>query len=248
MPAVALALALLAGWELYAGLGGTDDFLLPAPHEIAAALYDDRGLLWSNLQVTGAEVLLGIAVALAAGLACACLLHLVPALRRAVLPLLVGSQTIPIVIVAPLLVAWLGFGLAPKLVIIALICFFPLTVTTFDGLAGGDPDLRKLMRTLGASRWQSFRRVEAPTALPAMFSGAKIAVAIAVIGAVLAEQAGSSEGLGHLILQAIPQFETARAYAAVVVLSVFAVALFAILHLAERRLLPWADPSRGDMS
>jgi putative hydroxymethylpyrimidine transport system permease protein len=246
MLAVALALAVLGAWELYADLGGVDDFLLPAPHQIAVALHDDRGLLWSNLRVTGEEVLLGIALALVAGLACACLLHLVPALRRTVLPLLVGSQTIPIVIVAPLLVAWLGFGLAPKLAIVALICFFPLTVTTFDGLAAVDPDLRKLMRTLGASRWQSFRRVEAPSALPAMFSGAKIAVAIAVIGAVLAEQAGSSDGLGHLILQAIPQFETARAYAAVVVLSLFAVALFGILHVAERRLLPWANTSRGE--
>lgn len=246
MLAVALALALLGAWELYADLGGTDDFLLPAPHQIAVALHDDRGLLWSNLRVTGEEVVLGIGLALAAGLACACLLHLVPALRRAVLPLLVGSQTIPIVIVAPLLVAWLGFGLAPKLAIVALICFFPVAVTTFDGLAGVDPDLRKLMHTLGASRWQTFRRVEAPAALPAMFSGAKIAVAIAVIGAVLAEQAGSSEGLGHLILQAIPQFETARAYAAVAVLSLFAVVLFAILHAAERHVLPWAHTSRGE--
>ena len=113
-------------------------------------------------------------------------------------------------------------------------------MTTLDGLAGVDPELRKLMRTLDASRMQAFRRVEAPSALPALFSGAKIAVAVAVIGAVLAEQAGSSEGLGHLILQAIPQFETARAYAAVAVLSAFAIALFGALALAERLLIPWA--------
>jgi putative hydroxymethylpyrimidine transport system permease protein len=144
------------------------------------------------------------------------------------------------VIVAPLLVVWLGYDLAPKLAIIGLICFFPITVTTLDGLAGVDPELRKLMRTLDASRMQAFRRVEAPSALPALFSGAKIAVAVAVIGAVLAEQAGSSEGLGHLILQAIPQFETARAYAAVAVLSAFAIALFGALALAERLLIPWA--------
>jgi putative hydroxymethylpyrimidine transport system permease protein len=143
--------------------------------------------------------------------------------------------------VAPLLVVWLGYDLAPKLAIIGLICFFPVTVTTLDGLGGVDPDLRKLMRTLDASRLQAFRRVEAPSALPALFSGAKIAVAVAVIGAVLAEQAGSSDGLGHLILQAIPQFETARAYAAVAVLSAFAISLFGALALAERLLIPWAN-------
>jgi ABC-type nitrate/sulfonate/bicarbonate transport system permease component len=172
-------------------------------------------------------------------------IHFSPALRRAIYPLLIASQTIPIVIIAPLLVAWLGYDLAPKLAIVGLICFFPVTVTALDGLAKVDRELPKLLRTLDASRWQTFRFVEAPSALPSVFSGAKIAVAVAVIGAVLAEQAGSSEGLGHLILQAIPQLETARAYAAVVVLSAFAVALFGLLALAERRMLPWAFTHRG---
>jgi putative hydroxymethylpyrimidine transport system permease protein len=242
---VLLALGLLAGWETYARLGGVDAFLLPAPSRIAQALWDDRGLLWDNFAVTAAEVLLGIGVALVAGLACATALHFSRLVRRTTYPLLVASQTIPIVIVAPLLVVWLGYDLAPKLAIIGLICFFPVTVTALDGLASVDPDLRKLMHTLGASRLQAFRRVEAPAALPAALSGAKIAVAVAVIGAVLAEQAGSSQGLGHLILQAIPQFETARAYAAVVVLSAFAIALFGALSLAERALLPWAHRRRG---
>ena len=243
-----LTLALLGVWELYARASGVDDFLLPAPTEVAQALWDDRSLLWDNFAVTAREVVLGIAVAVVAGLLCAFALHLSRSVRLAVYPLLVASQTIPIVIVAPLLVAWLGYDLAPKLAIVGLICFFPVTVTTLDGLAGVDPDLRKLMRTLDASRFQAFRRVEAPAALPALFSGAKIAVAVAVIGAVLAEQAGSSDGLGHLILQAIPQFETARAYAAVAVLSAFAIALFAALALAERALIPWANrtPTQGD--
>jgi putative hydroxymethylpyrimidine transport system permease protein len=246
MRAVVLALVLVAAWQAYAQLGGIDEFLLPAPTEVAAALWDDRALLWSNFAVTAGEVLLGIVVAAAAGLICAVAIHLSLTVRRTAYPLLVASQTIPIVIVAPLLVAWLGYDLAPKLAIVGLVCFFPVTVTTLDGLGSVDPDLRKLMRTLDASRLQTFRLVEAPAALPALFSGARIAVAVAVIGAVLAEQAGSSEGLGHLILQAIPQFETARAYAAVVVLSAFAIALFGALTLAERSLLPWARRSTGD--
>ena len=241
-----LALALLAGWEAYARAGGVDDFLLPAPTLVAEALWVDRALLWSDFVVTAGEVVLGIGVALGAGIACAVALHFSALLRRTVYPLLVASQTIPIVVVAPLLVVWLGYDLAPKLAIVGLICFFPITVTALDGLRGVDPELRKLMRTMDASRWQAFRRVEAPAALPSLLSGVKIAVAVAVIGAVLAEQAGSSEGLGHLILQAIPQFETARAYAAVVVLSAFAVSLFGALSLAERRLVPWAHRSQGD--
>jgi putative hydroxymethylpyrimidine transport system permease protein len=245
MRAALVALALLGAWQAYAQLGGVDPFLLPAPTDVGAALYEDRRLLWHDFTVTATEVLAGIALALVAGVGCAVAIHLSTTVRRTAYPLLVASQTIPIVIVAPLLVAWLGYDLAPKLTIVALVCFFPVTVTTLDGLAGVDPDLRRLMRTLDASRLQALRRVEAPAALPALFSGARIAVAVAVIGAVLAEQAGSSEGLGHLILQAIPQFETARAYAAVVVLSAFAIVLFGALTAAERRLLPWAHRPTG---
>lgn len=246
MRALALAVLLLGGWEAYARLGGIDEFILPAPSDVASALADDRALLWHNFLVTGGEVMLGIVVAIAAGLALALAIHASPTLRRATYPLLVASQTVPIVIIAPLLVAWLGFDLAPKLAIIGLICFFPVVVTTLDGLGKVDPELRKVLRSLDAPRGQVLWRVELPFALPSLFSGARIAVAVAVIGAVLAEQAGSEDGLGHLITQAIPQFETARAYAAVVVLSAFAVALFGALTLAERRLLPWAHPDQGE--
>jgi ABC-type nitrate/sulfonate/bicarbonate transport system permease component len=239
-------MALFAGaWEAYARLGTVDDFILPAPSEIARALWTDRGLLWSNLLVTAQEVGLGIAAALVLGASLAVALHFSRSLRHGVYPLLVASQAVPIVTIAPLLVVWFGFGILPKLAIIALVCFFPIVVTTLDALAAVDPDQLKLLRTLDASRWQAFRWAEAPAALPAALSGAKIAVAIAVIGAVFAEYAGSSEGLGHLMLQAIPQLETARAYAAVVLLAAFAVALFSALALAERRLVPWAHRSEG---
>jgi putative hydroxymethylpyrimidine transport system permease protein len=240
MIAIAIVAALLGGWELYADAGAVDDFILPAPSQIATSLWDDRGLLWSNLLVTAQEVGLGILVALVLGFLLAVALHFSGALRRGVYPLLVASQAVPIVIIAPLLVVWFGFGIVPKLAIIALVCFFPVVVTTLDALRSVDPDQLKLMRTLDASRWQAFRWAEAPAALPAALSGAKIAVAVAVIGAVFAEYAGSSEGLGHLMLQAIPQLETARAYAAVVLLAAFAVLLFCALALAERRLVPWA--------
>jgi len=243
LPAL-LLLVLLGAWELYARLGPLDPLILPAPDQIASSLWHDRGLLWDNLAVTGREVLLGILVSVVAGVGCAIAIHLSATLRRGVYPLLVASQTLPIVIITPLLVAWFGYDIAPKLAIVALICFFPVTVTTLDALASVDPDAIKLLRTLDASRWQVFRHLEAPAALPGLLSGAKIAVAVAVIGAVLAEQAGSSDGLGHLLLQAIPQLETPRAYAAVVLLSALALLLFGALTLAERLAVPWAPRTK----
>jgi len=245
MTALVLLLALLGGWEAYARLSGIDEFVLPAPTAIAQALYDDRSLLWSNFTVTAGEIGLGMLVAIVLGLACAAAIHFSDGLRRALYPLLVGSQTIPIVLIAPLLVAWWGFGLTPKLAIVALVCFFPIVVPTLDALDRVDEDLSKLMRTFGASRWQTFRMVEAPAAMPGVLTGAKLSVAIAAIAATLAELAGSDAGLGNLMLKAIPQFETARAFAAVLILSAFSVALFALLALAERRLLPWAHQPRG---
>lgn len=245
MIAAVLVLVLLAGWEAYTRLGGIDEIVLPAPTAILTALYDDRALLWSNFTVTAGEIGLGMLVALGLGLLCAIAIHFSAVLRRALYPLLVGSQTIPIVLVAPLLVAWWGFGLGPKLAIVALVCFFPVVVPTLDALDRVDGDLRKLMRTLGASRWQTFRMVDAPAALPGVLTGAKLSVAIASIAAILAEMAGADAGLGNLMLKAIPNFETARAFAAVLILSVFSVVLFGLLALAERRLLPWAHQPRG---
>ncbi|MBS1871252.1 MAG: ABC transporter permease [Actinobacteria bacterium] len=240
----AILLALLGAWELYAQVGGVDPLILPAPHQVASSLWLDRSLLWDNLRVTAGEVLLGILVAGVAGFACAVALHVSLALRRSTYPLLVASQTIPIPLVAPLLVVWLGFGLGPKLVIIGLISFFPIVVTTLDALARVDPEQLKLLRTLDASRWRILRHVELPAALPGLFSGAKVAVAVAVIGAVFAEVfGGSSSGLGNLVQQAIPNLRTDRAYAAVLILSAFAIVLFGLLTLAERLLVPWAHES-----
>lgn len=244
MMALALVAALIGAWQLYADLGNVDDLILPSPSEVATAMWDDRGLLWSNLLVTAQEVALGILAAVVLGFACAVAMHFSRTLRQASYPLLVASQAVPIVVVAPLLIVWLGFGLAPKVVIIALVCFFPIVVTTLDALSRVDRDTLKLLTTLDASRWAAFRFAEAPAALPAALSGAKIAVAIALIGAVFAEYSGSSAGLGHVILQAVPQLETARAWAAVVVLAVFAIALFYALDLAQRRLVPWTATER----
>ena len=242
-PVVLLAL-FIGGWELYTRVSNVDAFILPAPHEVAQSLYDDRSLLLSNLFVTAQEVGLGVVLALLVGGLLAFALHLSPPLRRAAYPLLVSSQAVPFVILAPLLVFWFGFSVFAKLAIVVIVCFFPVVVTTLDALRRVDPELLKLMRTLDASRWQTLRMVEAPAALPAALSGAKIAVAVAVIGAVFAEYTGSEKGLGHLLLTSTPQLETARAWAATVVLALFAVALFSALGLAQRVLVPWTRKDR----
>lgn len=241
-----ILLLVFGAWELYVDLGAVDPLILPPPHQVATALYHDRSLLWSGFLVTAQEIIFGILAAAAASLALAVSLHLSLTLRRAVYPLLVATQAVPVVLVAPLLVLWLGFGFAPKLIVIAIVCFFPIVVTTLDALAAVDPDLVKLMRTFDASRARTFRHVELPAALPGLFTGMKIAVVFAPIGAVFAEQAGSNSGLGYIFQQAIPQLLTARAYAAVFILAVFAISLFALLTLAERLLLPWAYEPRGE--
>ncbi len=251
LPAVALVTVLLGAWELYVELGSVDRLILPAPHEVAASLCNNAGFLASNLKPTAEEVVLGVALALLSGFTLAVAIHLSPMLRRAVYPLAVGSQAVPIAVIAVLLIFWWGFGILPKLVVITLICFFPVLVTTVDGLAAVDPEQLKLLRTLDASRWQAFRFAELPTAVPAAISGARIALTVAVIGAYIAESqtatTGAYAGLGHEIDADLTALQTSRAYAAAVVLFVFAIACFYTLALVERRLAPWAYRSRGEV-
>jgi putative hydroxymethylpyrimidine transport system permease protein len=244
LPALLLA-ALVGAWQLaassgaLAGLLGIEDFLVPSPAEIGSSLWENRSLLGENAWVTLAEILLGFAIAVVAGLGFAALMHVSGVVRRASLPLVIASQTIPILAIAPVLVVWLGYGIWPKLAIVALVCFFPITVTTLDGLRSADPDAIKMMRTLDASRSQIFFRVEAPGALPHAFSGARLAAVFTTVAALFGEWAGSSSGLGHMILQDNGQLETARVFAAVVVLSAIALALYGLLALAERRIVTW---------
>lgn len=232
---------LAARWDVLADLLGIEPFLVPAPSEVAESLWTDRALLADNAWVTFGEVVGGFAVAVVIGIASALLLHLSPLLRRAFYPLVVASQTVPIIVIAPIFVVWFGFGIGPKIAVIALICFFPICVNMLDGLGTVDPEQRKLMRTLGASRRQILARLEVPSSLPHLLSGAKIAVAVAVIGAVFGEWAGSESGLGHLMLVDNAQLEVPRLFAAMAVLSAMAIGLFALLAAAERRLAWWGE-------
>jgi putative hydroxymethylpyrimidine transport system permease protein len=247
----AVILLLLGGWELAARWDlisnalSIEDFLVPAPSDVAESLWRDRSLLADDSWVTLREVLLGFACALASGLAFALVLHLSDTLRRAFYPLLIASQTIPPVAIAPILVVWFGFGLGPKVLLITLVCFFPVTVNTLDGLRSVDPQLITMMRTLGAGRAQILGRVELPSALPFFFSGTKIAIAVAVIAAVFAEWVGAESGLGHQIFVAESQLLTARMFAAITLLGVMAIVLFGLVALIERRVVRW---DRGEVT
>jgi putative hydroxymethylpyrimidine transport system permease protein len=244
LPPLLLA-ALIGAWQLAASSGflaevlGLESYLVPSPAEVAEALWQNRSLLAENAWVTLREILLGLACALVAGVAFAVAMHLSGVVRDASYPLIVASQTIPIVVIAPILLVWLGFGIGPKIVVVALICFFPITVNVLAGLGAAGPEAIKLMRSLDASRRQLFWRVETPTALPSFFTGAKIAVVLAPIGAVFGEWVGGSSGLGHLILTDNAQLEVAREFAAVAVLSAMALILIGSLALAERRVVTW---------
>ena len=239
LPPLVLLAAGVGIWELVVRTADVPDYLFPAPSAVASALGGDWGLLGHATLVTAREMLLGYLLAVAVALLLAVVLHFSAALRRALLPILVLSQTVPTVLFAPILAILLGYGIGPKLVVVAIVCFFPVVVNAVDGLRATDPELARMMRTLHGTRLGLFRRVELPGALPMIFSGARVAATYAAVGAVFGEWAGSSAGLGFVMLQAQPALETARIFAAVAILSALALALYGAVTLAERLLVPW---------
>jgi len=242
--AVALSLGLLAVWEIIVRAAHVPEYLLPAPTQVLADLKTDWVILGPATWVTLREVVIGFVIAAAAGIGLAVVLHLFGPLRRAMYPILIGSQTVPVVVLAPILVILLGYGILPKLVIVGLICFFPIVVNGLDGLRSVDDDFIRMMRTLDATRWGIFRRIEFPAALPLIFSGMRIAATFASIGAVFGEWSGSNSGLGFVMLEATPNLLTARIFAAILILTVISLALFGLVSLVERIAVPWA-PKRG---
>jgi ABC-type nitrate/sulfonate/bicarbonate transport system permease component len=236
---MALVAIILVAWELAVQATGTPTWLLPAPSDVGRSLIEDRGILLPNALVTLSEVLLGFAVAVVAGVAIGIAIYRSATLDRVLYPIIIGSQTIPIPALAPLLLVWFGYGLLPKVLITALVGFFPIVVNTVEGLRGTDRDLVNLLRSFGAPRGKVFRVAEFPASLPAIFAGAKIAVAVCVIGAVFGELVGAKAGLGYLMTRAIAQFETPRLVAAIVLLSIMGTGLFGAIGLIERVVLPW---------
>ena len=236
---IAVLAAGLAVWEIWVRLAGTPVWLLPPPSKIAETLWTQRGSLAHHAWVTLKEVLTGFCVALIVGVVLAVLIDSSRVASRALYPIVIATQTIPVIALAPLLLTWFGYGMAPKVIVIGLIVFFPIAVNTVDGLASADREQLDLLRTFGAGRWRRFWIVKAPGAVPMLFSGARIGVAVSVIGAVFGEFSGSRDGLGYLIRISNSQQRTAVVFAAIVVLSGMALALFGAVAAIEGLCLPW---------
>jgi ABC-type nitrate/sulfonate/bicarbonate transport system permease component len=235
----ALIFAALLVWEAAVKLTHTPQWLLPPPSAVLRSLIDDRAILLPNALVTLSEVLIGFALAVAAGVGLGIAVYRSRTLDRVLYPIIIASQTIPIPALAPLLLVWFGYGLLPKILVTALVGFFPIVVNTVEGLRATDPDVVNLLRSFGAPRGVVFRLAEFPASLPAIFAGAKIAVAVCVIGAVFGELVGAKAGLGYLMTRAMAQFATPRLVASIVLLSLMGVGLFAAIGLVERIALPW---------
>jgi putative hydroxymethylpyrimidine transport system permease protein len=242
---VLVVLAILGVWEVISRTGTVKDYILPAPDQVLSELWNDwggvfRSATWTTFQ----EMFIGFLLAVAGGLAIAMLLHASPLLRRALYPLLIASQTIPIVVLAPILAIIMGYNIGPKLVVVGLVCFFPIAINTLDGLRSVDHEYVRMMRTLHGTRWLTFRRIELPSALPPFFSGMRVSAAFAPVGAVFGEFSGSNDGLGFVMLQAGPQLQTTRVFAAVLLLTVMSILLVLAVSLSERLIAPWAHQPR----
>ncbi|BAS27786.1 ABC transporter substrate-binding protein [Limnochorda pilosa] len=237
-PGLGLAAGLLA-WEGGVRLWQVPPWLLPTPSEIGRELAASAALMLPHLQVTLVEALLGLVLAVVVGLTLAIGIHVSPLLARVLEPWLVASQTVPVVALAPVLTVWFGYTLLPKVLVVAILCFFPVVVNTVDGLRGTDPDYLRLMRTLRLGHWVTFREVELPNALPYFFSGLRLAAAWSVVGAIFGEWVGTDEGMGYLMIRAISQFQTSRLFGAIALLSAAGFALFALTRLVEYLSLPW---------
>jgi ABC-type nitrate/sulfonate/bicarbonate transport system permease component len=239
LPPLALLGLLILVWAAVASGSGLPSFILPSPANVARAGWETRSLLLPAVATTLFETGIGLAISIALAAAIAAAIDFSSLLRRAVYPLLVASQTVQILAIAPLLILWFGFGLTSKVVIVVLICFFPLTLSMADGLASADPDLVALFRAMGARRGQIWRMVRLPSALPAFFSGLKIAVTYSVVGATIGEWVGGTQGLGLYLLRSKNALATDQVFVAILVTSAVSIGLFVLVSLLERLALPW---------
>lgn len=234
--AIYLIVVLLCGW-LLARHSGVPSFLLPAPQAVLEALWLHRQLLWHHALYTLAEIVLALLLGVGAGVTLAVLMAANPLLRRVLFPLVTASQAIPVFALAPLLVLWLGFGIASKVVVAALILFFPLCLSLFDGLCRTPVGWLELAQTSTSSRFRIFWRVRWPAALPQFFSGLQMAVVLAPIGVVIGEWVGASEGLGYLMMQSNARLETATSFAALLLLLILALLLSGSVALMRKKIL-----------
>jgi ABC-type nitrate/sulfonate/bicarbonate transport system permease component len=242
-PPVLLLAALVLAWDLVANAVHAS-LSLPGPWLVVTSTWDDRADLGPAMWTTSEEAVAGIALAVVAALILAVAIDWSRSVRRSVYPLLVISQTIPLIALAPLVIIWFGFGAAPKIALVALFTFFATAVGTVQGLASADIDSMNLLRTMGASRAQILWRVRLPSALPQFFTGLKVSVTFAYVAAIFAEYVGSTQGLGYYMTVAQHANNTDLVFGAVIVSAVLTLVLFALVAALERRALRWRPPAQ----
>lgn len=238
--------ALLALWQAVVVAGIVPNFLLPTPVQVVQALVEDAALLASHCVTTLAEAAAGLAAGVALGFVFAVLMDRFESFYLAFEPLMTISQTIPTVAIAPLLVLWLGYGALPKVVLVIISTFFPITVSLASGFRSVDPDVIDLMRTMNASRWQIFWYAKLPAAADQFFSGLKISATYAIVGAVIAEWLGGNEGLGVYMTRVRKSFSYDRMFSAIIVISALSLGLMKLVELAQRVLMPWKRAERNN--
>ena len=236
---IVLVLVLLAAWEGAVWLFDLPHYILPAPSRIAVAFVSHLPSLLHHASVTLAEIVLGLLLGGPGGFGLAVAGFHSPILERALYPLIIASQIIPVFAIAPLLIVWMGYGLWPKAVVAALIGFFPVVVNASDGLRAPSEESVELFRSLGATRWQIFRKLRFPASLPTLFAGLKVAVTLSVVGATIGEWVGAHRGLGYLMLQSNALLRVDLVFAAILMLSILGLLLFGGLRIIEWRVLHW---------
>jgi putative hydroxymethylpyrimidine transport system permease protein len=238
-----LLLVLLAAWE--GAVRGFDlpRYILPAPSRIAASFVSHFPSLLHHASVTLAEIVLGLLLGGFGGFGLAVAVFYSPILERALYPLIIASQMVPVFAIAPLLIVWMGYGVWPKATVAALIGFFPVVVNASDGLRAPNEESVELFRSLGATRWQIFGKLRFPASLPTLFAGLKVAVTLCVVGATIGEWVGAHQGLGYLMLQSNALLRVDLVFAAILMLSILGLLLFGGLRIIERWALRWRRSS-----
>lgn len=245
-----LLVLLIGGWQFAVSVVGVSEFILPAPLDVWDSLVAllTGGEIWHDIWITLWEVLVGFAFALVVGTAVGAVLGRVLWLERAVQPALVALQVVPKVAFIPIFVIWFGFGTTSKIIMAGILAFFPIMLNVMLGVRSVDRGHRDVMRGLGASRWATFRNLELPSTLPYIFAGAEVGIVFAVIGAIVGEYLGGSEGLGHLVVRSLNALDAPQLFAVIVLLALMGSLLYAAVTLTKRLTIPWHDSVAGSSS
>ena len=239
LPALTFLIILIIIWQYSVIIFQIPHWLLPSPQQVIEALWNTKALIWEHSQFTLLETTLGFLLAIILGIIVSSVMTIYPLFKKTFYPFVLISQTVPIIAVAPLLLLWLGYGLLPKIIIVVLVCFFPVAISLIEGLELSDTDLLNLLKSMGATKWQIFYHVRWPNSLPSLFAGLKIAATYSVMAAVIGEWLGASKGLGVYLTRSSNNFLTDRVFAAIIAITALSLIYFSLITLLTRLLIPW---------